>query len=225
MAADAGGDRHSAHARWPRLTEALPAHRAVRPHQLGPGRQSPGWQLAGLLLGPGLLTAILAAPLPVTVAQHRLLAVLAFAVAYWVTEALPLPVTSIVVLGLCVGLNVPRVPRESTTSSPAEAVFTLFSSPTMFMLIGAFIMAQAMIKYDLGRRIALVVLSLPGVGNSTYRIVIAFGVLSALIASVVDNGAVVAILLRLRSAPSSRSTSWWTSRPGTTSPSRGSGRP
>ena len=149
----------------------------------------------GLVLGPVLLVAVLALPLPLSVAQHRVLAVLAFAIAYWVTEALPLPMSSIVILGLCVGLNAPHVPRESKTTSPAEAVFSLFSSPTMFLLIGAFIMAQAMIKYDLGRRIALKVLSFPGVAKSTYRIVIAFGLLGALFSSIIDNGAVVTVLL------------------------------
>ena len=195
MATHADGDRNSAHATWLRRTEAQAADRAASPHQFGQGRPSGGRQLAGLILGPAVLIAILAAPLPLTVAQHRLLAVLAFAITYWVTEALPLPVSSILVLGLCVGLNVPRVPRDSTTTSPAEAVFSLFSSPTMFLLIGAFIMAEAMVKYDLGRRIALLVLSFPGIGNSSYRIVIAFGLVSALIAAFIDNGAVVTILL------------------------------
>jgi sodium-dependent dicarboxylate transporter 2/3/5 len=189
--------RHSSEQRWhpPGLPEAP---HAGRDGPVSPFRHTRPTRLrrrAGLLLGPTLLIVILAAPLPLTLGQHRLLAVLAFAVTCWVTEALPIPVTSILVLGLCVGLNVPRVPRESTTTSPAEAVFSLFSSPTMFLMIGAFIMAQAMIKYDLGRRIALLVLTFPGVGNSTYRIVIAFGVLSALLSSIMDNGAVVTILL------------------------------
>jgi solute carrier family 13 (sodium-dependent dicarboxylate transporter), member 2/3/5 len=156
---------------------------------------SPVRRRTGLVVGPLLLVGGLLAPLPLTTEQQRLTAVLLFAIAWWVTEALPIPVTSIVVLGLCAGLNVPRVPRDSVESSPAEEVFALFSSPTMFLLIGGFIIAQAMIKHDLGRRFALTVLALPGVGGSTYRIVIAYGLLAALMSSVIDNGAVVTILL------------------------------
>ncbi len=154
----------------------------------------PWRQTLGLMLGPVLLVLTLLAPLPLDRHQQALAAVLVFTLTYWLSEALPLPVTSIVSLALCVVLDVPPASGDATRSA-AEVIFADFSSPTLFLLIGGFILAQAMIKYELSRRMALAVLSLPGVARSTYLIVIAFGGLAVLLASVIDNGAVVAMLL------------------------------
>jgi solute carrier family 13 (sodium-dependent dicarboxylate transporter), member 2/3/5 len=52
-----------------------------------------------------------------------------------------------------------------------------------------------MIKYDLSRRIALAVLSLPGIAHSTWRVVASFGALGVVLAAVMDNGSVAAMLL------------------------------
>jgi sodium-dependent dicarboxylate transporter 2/3/5 len=87
----------------------------------------------------------------------------------------------------------PDVPGGSTRA--AERVFNQFASETLFLLIGSFMIAQAMLKYDLSRRIALGVLSLPGVARSTWRVVASFGALGMLLAGVMDNGSVAAMLL------------------------------
>ncbi|MHB1568048.1 MAG: SLC13 family permease [Solirubrobacteraceae bacterium] len=145
----------------------------------------------GLIAGPVVLLAIRLAPLHVTPSQHSLAAVLGLSLVYWATEALPIPITSILALALCVMLDVPG----PSNGSPAEVVFSYFSSPTLFLLIGGFLIAQAMVKYRLNHRVALRVLSIPGVGNSSYRVVIAFGLLAVLLSSVIANGAVAMMLL------------------------------
>ena len=48
----------------------------------------------GLFLGPLLFALMLALPLDLEPAQHRLAAVLVFVITYWVTEAIPIPVTA-----------------------------------------------------------------------------------------------------------------------------------
>jgi sodium-dependent dicarboxylate transporter 2/3/5 len=146
-------------------------------------------KLVGLVVGPLLLVAIVLSPMPLSQEQQALAAVLVFAVTYWISEALPIPVTSLLALALCVVLDV--APGQGNT---ARLVFSEFASPLLFLLIGGFVIAQAMLKYNLTRRIALRVLSLHGV-DSTYEIVIVFGALGVLLASVVDNGAVAAMLL------------------------------
>ncbi len=148
----------------------------------------------GFFLGPALLVAIVAAPLPLTHEQHMLVAVLAFAMTYWISEAIPIPVTSLLVLALSVFLAIaPTGGSDGTT--PADFVFGEFSSPTLFLLIGGMLIARSMMKHGLSRRMALAVLSLPGVSRSTHRVIVAFGALGALLSSVTDNGAVVAMLL------------------------------
>jgi sodium-dependent dicarboxylate transporter 2/3/5 len=131
--------------------------------------------------------------MPLDVHQHALVAVLAFTMVYWITEALPIPVTSILALALCVVLDVP--PSGQGAGGPATRVFADFATPTLFLFIGGFIVAQSMMKYDLSRRMALRVLALPGVASSTWLVVAAFGSLGALLSSVIANGAVAAMLL------------------------------
>lgn len=153
----------------------------------GRGRRA----LIGLILGPVLLTAIRVAPLNVTSSQHSLAAILAFSLVYWVTEALPIPITSILALALCVALDVPG----RSTTEPAQVVFSYFSSPTLFLLISGFLLAQSMVKYRLNHRVALRVLAIPGVANSSHRVVIAFGLLAVVLSSVIADGAVAMMLL------------------------------
>lgn len=140
---------------------------------------------AGLILGAVMLAIVLSIQTSLTTQQQRLLSVIFLTITYWVFRSLPIPVTSILALATAVMLGV----------APAQTVFGAFSSPTLFLLIGGFIITQAMIKHGLGHRMALQVLSIPGVSASTYRVIIVFGALATLLSSVIDNGAVAAMLL------------------------------
>ena len=46
-------------------------------------------------------------------------------------------------------------------------MYGAFASDTIFLFLGAFIIAQAMITHGLGRRFAFRILSIPGVARST----------------------------------------------------------
>lgn len=152
-----------------------------------------GRRRAGLIAGPLVLVLVLLAPVGLTRPQHALSAVMALALVYWVTEAVPVPVTALLTLALCVLLNVPDT--RAPAGTPGAVVFAGFSSPTVFLLIGGFVLAQAMVRHGLNRRIALGVLSLPGVAASSRRVVVTFAVLGALLSSVMANGAVATMLL------------------------------
>ena len=151
-------------------------------------------QLIGLVLGPTLFLAVLALPLPLTVQQHRLAAILAVTITYWVTEALPIPVTGLLGLALVAVFNVPVAP-EGRDVTAAQLVFEEFSSPILFLLIGGLIITRAMMTHNRSQRVALTVLALPGVATSTYRIIFVFGLLGALLSAAIDNGALAAMLL------------------------------
>src|SRR5215208_4479261 len=77
----------------------------------------------------------------------------------------------------------------------ADAVFGAFSSDTIFLFIGAFIIAQAMMTHRLDRRFAFRVLSIPGVSSSTYSVIIAFGAIAMAISAFISNTATTAMLL------------------------------
>ena len=177
----------------PRIEEALEIVAAEDPRVVSQGSGGELRKAVGLVLGPTLLVGVVAAPLTLDPHQHALVAVLAFTMVYWITEALPIPVTSILALALCVVLDV--APPEPGAGGPATRVFADFASPTLFLFIGGFIVAQSMMKYDLSRRMALRVLALPGVASSTWMVVAAFGSLGAALSSVIANGAVAAMLL------------------------------
>jgi solute carrier family 13 (sodium-dependent dicarboxylate transporter), member 2/3/5 len=181
-----------------RLAVARPgALPPVRRERLGGAERSNqvprrgGRSVVGLIVGPFVMAAIFLAPLSLTPQQHALAAVLGFSLVYWATEALPIPITSILALALCVVFDIPgKGPQD-----PADVVFSYFSSPTLFLLIGGFVLAQSMIKYGLAHRVALRVLAIPGVARSSYRVVIAFGALAAILSSVIADGAVAMMLL------------------------------
>ena len=142
-------------------------------------------QTIGLFLGPIVFLVMYFIPLPLEPAQQALAAIFSFVIVYWLTEPIPIPVTAVLALALCVLFGV----------AGAEAVFGAFSSDTIFLFIGAFIIAQAMMTHRLDRRFAFRVLSLPGVSSSTYSVIIAFGAISAAISAFISNTATTAMLL------------------------------
>ena len=142
-------------------------------------------QTIGLFVGPLVFLALYLLPLPLPSDQQALAAVFAFVIIYWLTEAIPIPVTAILALAMCIIFGV----------ASADDVFGAFASSTIFLFIGAFIIAQAMMTHGLDRRFAFRVLSIPGVANSTYGVIIAFGAIAALLSAFISNTATAAMLL------------------------------
>jgi sodium-dependent dicarboxylate transporter 2/3/5 len=75
---------------------------------------------------------------------RRLLAILGLTVAYWVTEAIPLPATALLASSLCVVLGV----------APVRGVLAPYADPVIFVFVGTFLLAEAFRKYGLDRRVA-----------------------------------------------------------------------
>jgi sodium-dependent dicarboxylate transporter 2/3/5 len=139
---------------------------------------------AGLFLGPLVLVALIAAPLPLPGPAHRLAAILAMMVVLWVTEALPLAVTALIGPVLTVILQV----------APARVAFAPFADPIIFLFIGSFILAESMFTHGLDRRIAFGALSSPLVGSSPARILAVYGAVSAGISMWISNTATTAMM-------------------------------
>ena len=151
-------------------------------------------QTVGLVLGPVVFLIMLLLPLPIESNQQTLAAILAFTIVYWLSEAIPIPATAVLALALCVLLNVPGV-GPNADDSPGDVVYGSFASDTIFLFIGAFIIAQAMTVHGLDRRFAFRILSIPGVAKSTYGVIIAFGAIAALLSAVISNTTTAAMLL------------------------------
>ncbi len=139
----------------------------------------------GFVLAPLVTIVFYFLPLDLDSAQQTLSAVLLGVVVLWVTEPVPIPIGGLIGVCAVVMLGV----------APVDDVLLPFGSSTVFTFIGAFILAQAMLRHGLARRFAFRVLSVPGVGRSTTKTVIAFGLITCLLSAFVSNTATVAMLL------------------------------
>ncbi len=139
----------------------------------------------GLFLAPLIFVVFLLLPLDMESTQQRLAAALLFVIVLWISEAIPIPIGGLLGIVLIVLIGV----------APADDVIAPFGSTTILVFIGAFIIAQAMLRHGLARRFAFRVLAIPGVGRSTMRTVVAFGVITCVLSAFVSNTATVAMLL------------------------------
>jgi sodium-dependent dicarboxylate transporter 2/3/5 len=144
-----------------------------------------GRRTVGLFLAPLVTILFLVLPLPMEPSQQTLAGVLLGVIILWISEAVPIPIGGLLGVAVVVFLGV----------APADEVLEAFGSSTIFTFIGAFILAQAMLKHGLARRFAFRILALPKVGESTTGVILAFGAITALLSAFVSNTATVAMLL------------------------------
>ena len=138
----------------------------------------------GLIAGPAVafLAYLFLPGLPAD--ERRLAAVLSLVVVFWVTEAIPIPVTALLGPAVCVLLGI----------SNAREVFSPFASPIVYVFLGGFLIARAMMANGLDRRIALAILRAPAIGTSPARIRVAVGLAAGLLSMWISNTATVAML-------------------------------
>jgi solute carrier family 13 (sodium-dependent dicarboxylate transporter), member 2/3/5 len=162
-------------------------YRSLGEQELSPAEErfEKGRRTVGLFLAPAVTIVFALLPIDLPRDQHLLAAILLGVITLWITEAVPIPIGGLIGIAAIVVLGV----------VPADEAVAPFGSTTVFTFIGAFILAAAMLKHGLARRFAMFVLSLKWVGTSTYRVVIAFGLITCLLSAFVSNTATVAMLL------------------------------
>jgi solute carrier family 13 (sodium-dependent dicarboxylate transporter), member 2/3/5 len=143
---------------------------------------------SGFFLAPLATVVVFLLPLDIPETQHVVAAVMAGVIIAWVTEPIPIPVSGLIGASLLVLMGLGG-------DEGADAVLAPFGSGTVFTFIGAFILAQAMLRHGLARRFAFRILSIPGVTKSTNRVIIAFGLITALLSAWISNTATVAMLV------------------------------
>ena len=143
-----------------------------------------GRRSVGLFLGPAAALLVWLLPLGLEPRAHRLAAILLAVVIYWITEPIPIPITALVGPILCVVAAV----------APAKEALAPFANPVIFLFIGSFLLAEAMIVHGLDRRIALAILSLKAIGTSPARLLLGVGGLSVFLSMWMSNTATTAML-------------------------------
>jgi solute carrier family 13 (sodium-dependent dicarboxylate transporter), member 2/3/5 len=103
-----------------------------------------------LLVGVVAFVALHEMPPPpgLSVAGQQALAIFVLCLVYWVTSVLPLMVTSLLAMVLL----------PTTGVLPAKETYALFGNEAVFFILGAFILAAALMKCGLSTRIAIAVL-------------------------------------------------------------------
>ncbi|HSG98912.1 MAG TPA: SLC13 family permease [candidate division Zixibacteria bacterium] len=142
-------------------------------------------QKLGLILGPAVALAILlfaelepGNPLPT-----RCAAVAALMAIWWVTEALPIPATALLPVALFPALG---VLKGSTVAGE-------YFNSIIFLFIGGFIVALAMQRWNLHKRIALI--TILTIGSGTKRIIFGFMLATFVMSMWVSNTATTMMMV------------------------------
>lgn len=162
-------------------------YRSLGEQRLSPAEErfEKGRRTVGLFLAPLITVVFLLVPIGIPREQHVLAAVLLGVITLWISEAVPIPIGGLLGVAVAVFLGV----------APVDDVLGPFGSSTIFTFIGAFILAQAMLKHGVARRFAFRILALKRAGRSTTGVILAFGAITCLLSAFVSNTATVAMLL------------------------------
>jgi len=139
-----------------------------------------GWRLA---LGPAL--ALLVFLLGPGGDPHvaRMAAVAAWMAAWWVTEAVPIPVTALL----------PLVFLPTLGLMPVRDVATNYARSTIFLFLGGFMLALGLQATGVHRRMALFIID--KVGGQPRRLLVGFMLASGLLSMWISNTATVMVLM------------------------------
>ena len=139
----------------------------------------------GLFLGPALFLILLVTPMPsLSPAAHHLAAVLVWVLVYWICEPIPIPATALMGPVLCILLGI----------GEPKPVFAPFAHPIIYLFIGSFLLAQAMIEHRLNERIALSVLSLGWLQGRGWRLLLAVGLIPLSMSMWISDSATTAMI-------------------------------
>ena len=149
---------------------------------------------AGLVLAPLAAAVVAFAPLsdpstypgpPLTPEAHRLAAIFVAVVIAWITECLPIAVTALLIAPLMVLFGV----------TGARAAFAPYADPLLFLFVGGFMIAAAMQRHGLDRRLALGLVQSRFVVGKPARVRAAFVFAAVLLSMWISNTATCAILV------------------------------
>lgn len=140
---------------------------------------------SGLIIAPIVFLILFFLPIPILSEQaHALAAVVGLIVVLWLTEALPLYITGLLVPVLLILLGI----------TSAQKAFAPFADPIMFLFIGAFVLARAIQLHGLDKRFAYAVLTMKFVGGNPSRMMFAYGAVCCLISMWISNTATTAMM-------------------------------
>jgi solute carrier family 13 (sodium-dependent dicarboxylate transporter), member 2/3/5 len=142
-------------------------------------------QKIGLFVGPALFLIVLFLPLPEDMSPGALkvAAVALLMASFWISEVMPIPVTAMLPIFMFPVLGV--MPTSQVTAS--------YGNQILFLFMGGFMIAVAMQKWNLHRRIALNIIY--KVGSSPNRLILGFMIATASLSMWISNTATAMMMM------------------------------
>jgi len=139
----------------------------------------------GLLTGIVIFILIIALPGNTNMEHNAKLtaACAALMAVWWISEAIPLPATALL----------PLILFPMTGILNAKKVAVSYADPNVFLFLGGFMIAMAMQRHNLHKRIALNIIKL--VGTSAKRIVLGFMIATGFLSMWISNTATAMMML------------------------------
>ncbi|MCU0574274.1 MAG: DASS family sodium-coupled anion symporter [Syntrophobacteraceae bacterium] len=139
----------------------------------------------GLGLGPLVALMVYLMPMPsLSPEAHVLAAIISWVGIWWITEPIPIPMSALLGAVLCVVFGI----------ADAKKVFAPFADPIIYLFFGSFLLAESMGIHGLDKRFAYSIMSMKSVGNSTGRILLAFGLICGFLSMWISNTAATAMM-------------------------------
>ena len=146
-------------------------------------------QEVGLVLGPLVFVVVLALePFGLTPEASAVLAGTAWVVVWWVTEAVPIPAASLLPIAL---FPLTGVMGVGAATAP-------YADPIVFLLLGGFLLALAVERWNLHHRLSLLIIS--AVGLSGRRLVLGFMAATAFLSMWISNTATAMMMVPIGAA-------------------------
>lgn len=142
-------------------------------------------RIIGAICGPICAFLVFITPIAGLSPQaHTLLSIMTLVALWWITEPIPIPVTSLLGPTLCVVFGVVKM----------KEAFAAFANPMIFLFMGGFIIAKAMMVNGLDKRIAYGIISMKWVGDSPRKIFLAIGLACMFCSGWISNTATAAMM-------------------------------
>jgi sodium-dependent dicarboxylate transporter 2/3/5 len=176
-------------------------------------------RISGFILGPIIFFAILflntpqvfiqnaRSLLPVSAAEDQVfqiaygtkitLGLLLLMVIWWITEAVPIPVTALLPGIILPLFHVTGISQDKMFQFTGKNILLNYANPIIFLFLSGFLLAAALQKWKLDKRLTLYILSRGNLANNTSSVLLGMMCISAFLSMWISNTAATAMLLPL----------------------------